>query len=148
MSKLNDLTGQTFGLLTARERVPSFGGVGNRSAWWICDCACGAHVEVRADRLRTLDKTYCEPSRHLDLAPRRINPDLPRHRYAKTYHYWEGIMAQKTIAVCHEWHQFDGFLAAMGERQSRAHSLRRNNRDIGYEPGNCVWYERNMTSGN
>jgi hypothetical protein len=34
---------------------------------------------------------------------------------------------------------FHNFLADVGERPSRKHTLHRLHNDLGYEPGNCVW---------
>lgn len=43
------------------------------------------------------------------------------------------------IAVCDAWRDFRNFLADMGERPSRAHSLDRIDGAKGYEPANCRW---------
>lgn len=45
------------------------------------------------------------------------------------------------ITVCERWRDsFENFLADMGERPSKAHSIDRfPNRDGNYEPGNCRW---------
>lgn len=44
------------------------------------------------------------------------------------------------IAVCDAWEKsFASFLADMGERPSRAHSIDRLDSNKGYGPGNCRW---------
>jgi hypothetical protein len=43
------------------------------------------------------------------------------------------------IRVCERWDTFANFLADMGERPSRKHSVDRRDSDGHYEPGNCRW---------
>lgn len=43
------------------------------------------------------------------------------------------------ITICPEWDDFWRFLADMGPRPSRKHSLDRIDVDGNYEPGNCRW---------
>lgn len=69
-----------------------------------------------------------------------------------TYHTWAGMLARCTnprhqhyryyggrgIAVCDRWHQFQNFLADMGEKP-HGRSLDRINRDDDYAAYNCRW---------
>jgi hypothetical protein len=50
------------------------------------------------------------------------------------YHNYGG----RGVAVCPRWHQFENFLADMGEGV-RGLTIERVDNDKGYEPGNCVW---------
>ena len=43
------------------------------------------------------------------------------------------------IRVCDRWEKFSNFLADMGARPSKAHSIDRIDVTRGYEPGNCRW---------
>lgn len=43
------------------------------------------------------------------------------------------------IRVCARWQSFEAFLADMGPRPSRDHSIERKDGNRDYEPANCVW---------
>jgi hypothetical protein len=64
------------------------------------------------------------------------NKDFPR---------WGG----RGITVCKRWDSFENFLADMGKRPTRAHSLDRYPDNKGnYEPGNCRWATMREQSNN
>lgn len=80
-----------------------------------------------------------------------------RHRYSLTYKVWQGIVSRCTvpsdgrfpqygaagIGICDRWREnFATFLADVGERPSRRHSLDRIDNTKGYEPGNVRWATR------
>lgn len=52
---LQDITGQTFGRLTAIERVENLG----RHAAWLCTCTCGNEAVVAGRHLRSGDTVSC-----------------------------------------------------------------------------------------
>jgi len=46
------------------------------------------------------------------------------------------------ITVCERWHKYENFLADMGRKPSKNHSLDRMNNEKGYSRSNCRWATR------
>ncbi len=65
----------------------------------------------------------------------------PNH---KAYRYYGG----RGITVCDRWMEYENFLADMGHRPSKLHSLDRIDNNKGYEPGNCRWATRSEQQKN
>lgn len=73
-----------------------------------------------------------------------------------TYHTWSSMLSRcqdprnasyerygaRGITVCERWRDFPNFLADMGERPSRDHSIDRRDPDGDYHPDNCRWLTR------
>jgi len=54
-------------------------------------------------------------------------------------HYSELPCSDGLQGVCKRWRSFPNFLADVGERPSRGHTIDRIDRNIGYEPNNTRW---------
>lgn len=61
------------------------------------------------------------------------------HNHRMYEHYSELPCTDGSRGVCQRWRSFRNFLADVGERPSRGHTIDRLERDLGYQPGNTRW---------
>jgi len=52
------------------------------------------------------------------------------------------------ISICVRWNKFENFLADMGPRPTKGHSVDRKDNEGNYEPGNCRWATRSEQQNN
>lgn len=153
-SKLKDETGKPYDKLTVREYV---GSDKRGRAQWLCHCECGREVVVLGSSLRSGNTSacrFCRAVTHGNTRGVRVSPE---------YVSWNGMMTRCTsennseyknyggrgIRVCERWQLFANFLADMGPKPSREHSIDRYpNGDGNYEPGNCRWATPQQQSDN
>lgn len=141
-----------FGRLVAVRDLPERAGSG---AMWLCKCACGNEISVLGYSLRRGDTQSC------GCLIRDMNRDRTTHgacvneERTQEYITWRAMVSRchnslskdyqdygaKGIEVCGEWRaSFGAFLAHIGRRPSRDHSIDRfPNGDGNYEPGNVRW---------
>lgn len=123
-----------------------------RNPMWLVRCDCGVEKTTRASRFfgrRPLLSCGCYRR------PRTGNPNAIVRR--PLYAIWSNMKSRcrdktdnlyggRGIEVCSRWvigesghGGFECFVADMGERPSKSHSIDRVNNDGNYEPGNCRW---------
>ena len=136
-----ELTGRRFGRLTVKEKV----GSRKQRIVWACECDCGNTTEATTNKLTSGHTKSCGCYK-FEFGVTHGRSDCP------TYRSWKGMMARcyneghmhfpsyggRGIAVCDRWHDFDCFVADMGDRPEGC-SLDRINNDMGYSPENCQW---------
>lgn len=148
--RVNDLRGQTFGLLTVLEYAGRIGKC--RHAYWKVQCSCplktiknivgttltngdsrsrGCLVVEVGRRNKTHGMTGTPEYEALNHAIQRCHN--PKCRAYKNY-------GARGITVCIDWRESrDKFFEDMGPRTSPDHTLERLDNELGYCKTNCAW---------
>lgn len=109
-----DLTGKTFGRLTAIDHERITGKDGRSRVYWNCTCECGKTVSVESSNLTTGKQLSCgclkkEQMRHMTVTHDKINTRLygvwntMKSRCYNKNVYWYKRYGGRGITVCDEW---------------------------------------------
>lgn len=142
-----NLTGMIFGQLT----VIAYAGKRGRYTMWLCRCKCGKETQAIVSNLCSGGTQSC------GCLQRKKTVECSRtHGYCGTPEYvtWRSMKQRcgdpsqisyddyggRGITVCDRWRDsFEAFLADMGERPSKNHSIDRVDNSKGYSKSNCRW---------
>jgi hypothetical protein len=156
MPKQVDISGQTFGRLTAIE----IAGRKYKTTLWRCRCSCGNETIVFVAYLRSGHTKSCGCLRGEITSQRNYTHG---ERQTRLYKIWAGMKQRCTnpkiaffhryggrgIKVCEDWNVFEPFrdwAIANGYRNDL--SIDRINNDGNYEPSNCRWITQSSQSRN
>lgn len=138
-----------FGFLTVIEEMPK--GFKDDDARYVrCICDCGKEKIINGYNVLNGGTISCGCRR------KALKKYSEKTMGTPEYRTWLGIKARchnpknknyaryggRGITVSDNWvNNFSQFLADMGKRPSKAHSLERVNNDKGYSKENCIWLE-------
>lgn len=153
--RMSDLTGTRFGRLVVMGRMPS---TPHGHSVWRCSCDCGVTKDILGTSLRKGATKSCGC----------LNAEIAQKRFlthgktdTRTYRIWRSMLSRcenekavsfknyggRGIRVCDAWHDFEGFLADMGECPG-GRSIDRIDHNGNYEPGNCQWATHKQQQNN
>lgn len=132
-----DLTGQKYGELT----VLGFSRVDDSQIgyprYWVCECSCGAVIEVQHGNLRSGRSTRCVPCGN-----RVGSAKVRKHGMSgtRTHQRWSHL-ARFGNRVCEKWKTFEGFYEDMGKApDDRPYLITPADGEINAET--CYWSDK------
>jgi len=140
-----DLAGRQIGRLTVVKKTAKRS---QSSIVWECKCECGNTVEIASRDLLHYDRKgcgNCKDREHELYSTYRGIISRCEDSNNPSYKHYGG----RGISMCSTWrNNFLLFVADVGKRPSREHSIDRVDVDGNYEPSNCRWADAQTQCNN
>ena len=155
MTAAAQLVGRRFERLVVIARVESDR---HGNARWLCLCDCGGKSTPSTSNLMGGSAKSCGcrlvEARVRNGKASARHGHAPKRKPSLTYKSWLSMKNRcfkpdcngyknyggRGITICDRWlRSFEDFLADMGERPPKNHSIERKDNDGHYEPSNCYW---------
>jgi hypothetical protein len=151
-----DITGQTFGRLTALRYLRTQ----PNGAVWLCQCSCGSTVETRPAQLRSGNTNSCGCLKSEVVAAKNLKHGFAKRGDNAEYHAFVNARRRCTDPTIQCWKDYGGrgiqfrfesleqFINEVGLRPSPQYSIDRIDNDGHYEVGNIRWATKQEQAAN